>query len=375
MLNNQENLLNRTKCIICGGEYQYIYKALHTPISFCPKTNDYIEDKYMDLDFCGCIQCGSVQLINLIDPIILYEGSHNMTFLTPTWKEHHEKFSQFIQNNYVDGHITEVGGGNGILAELILKNKKIKYTILDMCNVSINNLNVEYQQGNCENYKFPENECVIMSHLFEHLYQPLTFIKNLKECNVKKIFISIPNMTKQLEAKCLSVLHIEHTYMLDELDTDWMFSQYGYKLIKRDFFKDHSIFMEYMFDENFSPLPLLIRPERINIIKEHFINRENKLSQIIIPENSFIVPGGHYGQLIYLYSQHNNKNVLGFLDNDKSKQGLRMYGTPLYTYPMSELSKYVDTKINVILHGGPYTDEIKQTILNYNKMVNIILIS
>jgi hypothetical protein len=367
------SMLQRTKCIICDGNYEYVYTIKNAPDSFCPKSSAYELDNLIDLNFSGCVQCGSVQLTNLIDPIILYEGSHNMTFLTPTWKEHHEKFSQFIINDFESNHITEVGGGNGILAKLIIeKINSIKYTILDLCNMLISDSNVEYQQGNCEDYQFQENDCVVMSHLFEHLYQPMVLIKNLRNCNVKKVYISIPNMSKQFELKHLSILHIEHTYLLDEIDTDWMFSQFGYKLVKREFFKNHSIFMEYEFSSNSLPQQLLIRPERINIVKEHFVNREENLSKIIIPDNSFIVPGGHYGQLIYLYSKHDNVNILGFLDNDKSKQGLRMYGTPLYTYPISELSKYQNQEINVLLHGGPYTNEIKKNILSYNDTVNII---
>lgn len=363
--------ITRTKCVICNGNYRHIYAMKNTPISFCPRKIDQNDDRFVDLIFCGCDQCGSVQLVNLIDPIILYDGSHNMTYLTPTWKEHHLKLSKFILDNCTTDHITEVGGGNGILAKHILQQITISYTIVDLCNMQDSILNIDYRQGNCEDYIFPNNDCVIMSHVFEHLYNPMKFINNLKLCGVTKVVISIPNMMKQIESEYLSVIHIEHTYLVDDNDTEWMFSQYGYKLIKKEYFGIHSIFLVFEFVHNLQPLQMIIRPERMNFVKDYLIKREQKLSQIIIPSNSFIVPGGHYGQLIYMHLQHDNA-VLGFLDNDKSKHGLRMYGTRLLTYPIEEVSKYND--ISIILHGGPYTKEIQQSILNYNKNACIIII-
>lgn len=367
----------RNKCIICNGKYNHIYTIKNMPISFCPTNIDHSNDLFIDLIFNACQQCGSVQLENLIDPYILYKDAHNMTFETPMWKIHHNQFNIFINKELInDDSIIEVGGSSEVLANLILNKVNIKYKILDMCEYKGNNKKIEYRQGNCEDYNFDENDIVIMSHVFEHLYNPMKFIENLRKYNIKRIFISVPNLQKQINSNCLSVIHIEHTYLFDEIDTDWMFSQFNYQLKKREYFDNHSIFMEYNLNENQEPIKLLIRPERMYNIKEYFLNRENYLSNIIIPDNSFIVPSGHYGQMIYTYSKCKNNKILGFLDNDTSKQNLRTYGTPLYTYPLSEISKdvYKNKNMNIILHGGPYTNEIKHKLLEYNDIINIIII-
>jgi len=62
--------------------------------------------------------------------------------------------------------------------------------------------------------------------------------------------------------------------------------------------------------------------------------------------------------------------MLGFLDNDPSKIGKRMYGTHLLNYPMSEIQKHKE--ITVILHAGPYLSEIKKQLLDYNPLVKFI---
>ena len=61
----------------------------------------------------------------------------------------------------------------------------------------------------------------------------------------------------------------------------------------------------------------------------------------------------------FYYLRHYHKNIIGFIDNDVSKQGKRVYGTTGYVYSPNILTIYKDNPIYVILYAGPYINEIK----------------
>ena len=99
-------------------------------------------------------------------------------------------------------------------------------------------------------------------------------------------------------------------------------------------------------------------------------NIYNKLLYISIPENSFIAPGGHMGQLVYCISKPNK--ILGFLDNDISKHYKRNYGTPYFIYPFDKIKDY-NSLINIYIYAGPYLNEIIKQLEEYNN-INIIIL-
>ena len=88
-------------------------------------------------------------------------------------------------------------------------------------------------------------------------------------------------------------------------------------------------------------------------------------------QNTFIVPAGHFGQLIYYFLKDKEK-IIGFLDNDTTKCGKRVYGTTHITYPMSDIIKYIDTTVDILIHAGPYTHEIKKQLLTYHSNLRFI---
>jgi len=80
-------------------------------------------------------------------------------------------------------------------------------------------------------------------------------------------------------------------------------------------------------------------------------------------EHTFIVPGGHYGQLVYYYFKPSR--FRGFLDNDKSKQGRYVYGTGHKAFPFETLKNFTGKSTRVLLYSGPYTSEIRKQLGNY----------
>ena len=87
-------------------------------------------------------------------------------------------------------------------------------------------------------------------------------------------------------------------------------------------------------------------------------------------KKTFIVPSGHFGSTIYYYNKY-KENIIGFLDNDKEKNNKYLYGTNIYTYSFDILKEYLNDDINILLHAGPYTDEIIKQIKSINESVNV----
>ena len=116
-------------------------------------------------------------------------------FNGPSLNKHYELLCDFIITNKMTDSYSffEVGGSYGRLAKLIINYYKDKdnnvnnytsfnYQILEF-NIeyypSIEN--VEYISGNCESYEFKNTKTLIMSHVFEHLYDPRLFLKKISE--------------------------------------------------------------------------------------------------------------------------------------------------------------------------------------------------
>ncbi len=352
--------MKRTKCVICFNKLQSAYIHKNQPITYCPKpfTVDY-EDQFCDLEYGSCESCGSVQLMTLIDQAILYEDPHNITYNTPTWAAHHQSFADFI-SKYLDTSlpVTEIGGSSGILASLLMPQGYTDYTIMDFCSADIP-AGVKFIQGNCETHDFTGISATIMSHLFEHLYNPRDFINQLAKAAVRFVAISIPNMTHLLNVGSPAVVHAEHTYFLEKTDAEYMFNCHGYRLLGYSAFANHSHFMIFEWTGAAIPAVLPGAPSRAAAVLETFMSRDAHFSSVELAPNAFIVPAGIYGQIIYTHTRISGA-VAGFLDNDPSKQGRRLYGTDCQIYAFDQLLKV--SAPSIYIHGGPYTAEIMEQI-------------
>jgi hypothetical protein len=358
--------MNRISCVICSGNLVHLYTLENIPISFSPPINDYSTDIYSNQEYYYCEKCGCVQIGNLIDPDILYKNAHNITFNTPTWNKHHIEFSNFVLDKVKDEDtITEIGGMSGILSSHILKARPdIKYTCMDICDISDELPGVVFKQGNCEDYNFEGTKTITLSHVFEHLYNPSKFVENISKSNVNSVILSIPNLEELLNNKNINSLHFEHTYYVDKSYIEWLFSKNGYILNTMHLFGKHSLFLHFIKKEH-TPIELYNN----TILKNKFLELlsiRNKIASTKIEPNSFIIPAGHFGQQIYTLCKPGT--LLGFIDNDTSKQSFRVYGTPYTVYPFSKLNEY--DNVNVYVYAGPYTNELKEQLKSYK--VNII---
>lgn len=344
----------RKKCVLCDDVLVTTNKLDNFPVSFSPVEK--IDYSFYDLEFGMCYKCDSLQLQTLVDPENLYENQHNITYNTPTWKTHHEQFSIFIIDNTRNRNFLEIGGSSGILESKLRSDScSMMYYIIDICENDTRDTDngIVYIKGNCETFDFTEynNNTFLMSHVFEHLYNPRIFVENLLKNNVNEIFISLPNMEYLYNSNSIFV-HVEHTFYCSFLNIINLFNNYNYSCIKSQYFKNHSIFFHFKLKDS---------------VNQEYKFRNMKKS-VDFKDNSYIIPAGHYGQMLYFNSE-NKKKVKGFIDNDTSKQGKYMNGTNLKIYSFDNIKD--DNDINIYIYAGPYTNELYSQAKNKFKNANI----
>ena len=357
--------MQRTTCCVCADDSTLVEKFVlpKLPVTYSSPSTPLDGDITIDAKWGGCARCGSLQLMTLIDPNILYSTPHNDTTISPMWIKHHSEFASFISHGIDETRkITEIGGASGSLA-LLLNDKVREYTIMDMSEQDLK-INVKFLKGNCETYDFHEEDTLVLSHVFEHLYEPFSFIKNCAKNKVRDVFISNPAM--RAESVILPV-DIEHTYFADDIDVQNMFERNNYTLVQKKAFGDHSFFAQFKYGFTATPVNNL-RPGRDDVIVKSFLNRKLNLENVKLEGDVFIAPAGQFGQIFYYYSKYDK--ILGYLDNDKNKQGQRVYGTPYYTYSFDHLKTV--QKPQVVLYMRHYCNEIINQIMNINPATKII---
>jgi len=345
----------RTNCVICDTHLiDSLYTLENYPITSAPTNLDYSNDEFQDCIFMSCNLCGCIQIKNLIDPLKLYLNSHNSTAISKTWYEHHNEFATFIKSNNKLKELIEVGGNSGILYTLLC-DSNINYTILDLSDTSTRPANINFVQGNCEDFDFSAYESLILSHTFEHLYDPRKFIQNLNNAKIMSLFVSIPNMESQCDTNNIAILNYEHTFFVGDSEIKFMFSQFNYECKVSYDFRKHSRFYHFVYNPNVNSklTPNFTYRDKILDI---FTNFSIKWNNIYTP--CYICPAGIYGQKIHYYLNKFQACINGFIDNDPLKQNKRVYGTPLYVYSPKILETILYTKVYIVLYAGPYSNEI-----------------
>lgn len=354
-------MIKRSECVICSGELEFLYKRDKYPIKLSPTTDKENNDIFDDLIFCYCRVCGTVQLEELIDPSILYSENHNNTSSSALWNNHNQAFYNFIKkHNIHNNKIIEIGGSDGTLFKKFSMDDYNTYTIVDLCN-DVNFPKTEkvfYERKNCETDILPDGNVIIMSHVFEHLYNPHLFLENVyKNTNISEIYISIPNMEYLLESKSYSFLHFEHTYYICKQNFQFLANRCGWKIEDCIEFENHSLFIKLERDLPSTGNNCILD---YNKLCDYFSELENRLRNIKINEPSYFFPGGHFGQLLcYYLDDDSKKNIINFVDNDITKQGKRIYGTNKTMISFDDIKE----TINFVILNTPYSEEIINKIL------------
>jgi hypothetical protein len=358
--------ITRTSCVLCADSHLFSFSKFEHPVYECVPVG--IQNESWEIEFGYCENCYSVQLMRLADPEVIYDKNYFQPLnYTHLWIQHNISFTKFIIDNLntdLDNSITEIGSSSFCLGKHLIHYYK-DYTVFDYSlGQAIRRDGVKYIEGNCETYDFKPDTNIIMSHVFEHLYEPKKFINNCSRNGVKNIFISVPSMNDNNQ------LHIgvQHTFAYSENDIEYIFGLHNYKLSDKIVYntKDSS-FPCLFFHFTLTQEPVMVERE-IDVFRHTFST--NLLSQkITVPENTFISTCGMWSIITYALIE-NKENIIGVIDYNKDKHNKWFSTTNIMVYPYEHLSSYQSSHILVI---HPKKKNIVNMIKSVNDKINIIL--
>src|SRR3989338_8062837 len=284
----------------------------------CVDNLDDKNDINVDMSFSICRDTGIIQLDELLPLDLIYQNQHN-DGVGKIWQEHYVSFAKFLEK-FNPKEVLEIGGANDFIANYYLeRNPKTTWTIIEPHPLFKNKKIKIIKRWFDESFvlKSKKIDTIMHSHVLEHTYEPIKFIKHIakfSEEGSRHIF-TIPNMVEQLSRKYTNCLNFEHTLFLAEPFIDYILRINGFKILKKSYFQDHSIFYA---------------TEKIRL---------------------------------------NKKKIKGILDNSDLKNGKRLYGTNLIVKKPETLKGRKN--VAIILKVGAYRNEIIKQIKKINPKIVI----
>ena len=319
---------------------------------------------------------GLIQLKELIPLPVLYPESHGAGEVGALWRKHHSEFADFVAR-FSPGSVFEIGGAHGILETEHRKSGEIPWTILDPNPHPSPETRANFIKGFFdEEFVFEGDfDSVIHSHLFEHVYEPVKFMRLLSNFipEGSNLAFSVPNLEEMLRRKYTNFINFEHTVLLTEPFIQYLLASNGFELVsKKKFQKDHSIFFHAIRNSKVTNVSLKddlygnYKPLYLDYIEHHkeLVSSLNKrIAQLRTPTYLF---GAHVFTQYLIAFGLDTSGLAGVLDNDTSKQGRRLSGTSLEVQSPAVLKETGPT--NVVLNAGVYCNEIINDIKhNYNQ--------
>lgn len=363
--------IKRNQCVVSGSKkWETLYTFKDFPVFMGCTEKPQETDLKADMEWIFFSDSGMIQLREPLPLDIVYSEFHNSGCVGRLWELHHSKFAEFIGKTKPK-NILEIGGGHGILSLNYDKIDNTNWTIIEPNPTPLKNVKANFIKGFFdENFKTEFSiDAVVHSHVFEHLYDPKSFIENISNIleEGKELIFSIPNMNEMLRRKYTNFLNFEHTYFLSEEFVYFLLSSNNFEIKdKKYFMEDHSIFFRAV--KNKSITKTLLGGEAFNnkslflgYVKHH-IELTKELNQKIHNTGSNVYLFGAHVFSQYLFSFGLEQSKISFiLDNDVKKQGKRLYGTDLFVKSPKTLSE--EKNPVVILRAGVYNEEIKNDIL------------
>ena len=114
-------MIKRNNCVFCNAIItEIVYTQKDFPITFGGEKN-IVPYESIDIQWASCKSCDIIQLVTLVEPIKLYQNTHNNTSESLTWINHHNTLYDFIKNSITTNSILEIGAENGVLAHKFIK--------------------------------------------------------------------------------------------------------------------------------------------------------------------------------------------------------------------------------------------------------------
>ena len=369
----------RKNCILCDKLVDSLFdKDKETPICYS-LFNSIQNSIIIPYNIQHCSRCDILQIKYTGDLDKVYSVNHIDTFGTVKHAMH-TYFANFISSNSNIHNTIEIGACHDYLSRLLLKlNNELNITIIDPSfigdSTGLNIINNYFE--NVDITKINANT-LIMSSVFEHFYNPSKILELLKNSmNIEYIYLNHPNMEYAIKNDLHINLTVEHTFYLNNHTIDDIFTRYGFKLGKKEYFDNHTICYEFIRSNTIITLPpnpkvsLLYYKEykkRINIrVKEiNSIMCNKELTYYLWPASMHTIPLFIFG-LDYL-------SIKGFVDNSPNKIGKYFYGYNLECFDFNDIiTNAITNTVDTCLLLGGAENYRKELVLNDFKGSIIII--
>ncbi len=376
------NIVSRASCIVKKREdLEEVFRVKNFPVYIGTTCESREEDYENDLIFDISQSSGMIQIRELMPLEIVY-GQYHCEAIGPTWKKHHREFVEFL-NRFPVNRILEVGGSNAYTAKQFLEaNSSSQWCIIDpsplKADENIDRLKV------IEDFVSEESiakwaykpDTVVHSHAFEHMYDPDKFMKSISdnlEIGDYQVF-AVPYLKKYFENRYSNVLNFEHTFYLSEQFVDYYLEKYGFEIVDKKYFQEHSIF--YSTIKKSSP-NLNLQCENYyqenKLMLQDYKRYFNELVEILnkkLDDKEFYLFGAHVFSQFLIKMGLKSDKIINVLDNSKIKNGQRLYGTDaicLLPDAINEASNPI-----VVVFAGGYQQEIEEQLRDLRPNVTII---
>lgn len=377
---NTSDVSARKKCCICGNSKlvdKLIFKEF--PIYMGVTKNDKSNDVFASQNWVECTNCGCLQLLNLLPLSLIYQSNHHTEVIGQIWKEHHDAFAHFI-SRLKPSRALEIGAAHGYLAKKLTSEvENLEYTIVEPDSNLVSS-RIKIIKGFIEEHlsELNEKDCIIHSHVLEHVYKPVEFINQISDHIAigTDMVLSFPNMDGLIKSGGLNSLNFEHTYLLEPEQAELLFENAGFEILSKELYLTHSYF--YHLKKRTNVTKQLVTFPNISLRSHEFLIMVTAISDFISTTNKLLE--SHKGS-IYLFGAHifsqslifmglNTDKISGVLDNSKEKQNNRLYGTSFKVFDPSIISE--SENVMVILNASHYQSEIRNQLTSINKNVVII---
>ena len=364
----------KLNCSVCGNVYLNSLLNYNMPVFM--GTVEGIHSPQTDtMHIEQCKRCKNIQVKNNIDPKILYQNNHNNGMVGILWKEHYDKFAEFIQENVVNKDVFEISDPSAKIVKLL--DKYSSWTIIEPNpepNINIPNVYFikDFLTDTFKSDK--EYDVLVHSHYMEHvtdLYAFLNQCRDLLKLGGMMCF-SIPNFDKIAVPKSLpnNILHFEHTIYLNRNIVKHLLSKYGFEIVETQEYKNHSLFFKCKKTNKRLSFKLKIIDIKNILLDNHsyHLSNINRINDLMSKMPIYIF-GAHINSQFYIYN--GLSELQGVIDNSPYKQNKYLYGTKYKVFSPDELKNKKIVGV-ICSHIGPYYNEIVSGLLKVNDSISIL---
>jgi hypothetical protein len=358
----------RKECIICKTflNSSYFEKDLQNfAAHYAIDLPNQVEK--IPFNICICSKCNTVQLKYLGDLNEIYRINHADSTGKTMQELHQQTRNMIIRNKNNIDNILEIGSSVGVLADLILDKMDINYYIIEPSYKGTTNKNkhiIPNFYENIDDTNIPANTLII-SHVFEHFYNPVEILEKIsKNQNIKNFYLIWPNLEYYMENNILHVLNTEHTYYIDNNFLVNLLSSFGFQLIEREDYKGHSVLFYFQRQNNQDCVDITLSKNSLSSLDLFYskINSTIKTWNNCITKNSkkriFIWPASIH--CIYLFQFGLSTNIHGCLDNSQNKINKYLYGYNIPIYNFRDILNENSPDVIILINGGIFNKDIEE---------------